>query len=372
MSSSSTSSTNEFLQGWEEDLHPYACGECQGVFLVPSGKSSSTCPFCRQEGLMALGGEIFADQALYTQAPEGYLAPTLSQEQIINGLTKFQKGIPFHPKDLDIDELQRRLSLLYLPFWWVDVHVKGRWNAEMGFDYQVVSHQEYHNNGQWKTKEQLRTQTRWEERLGLLERSYQNTAAPALENWEEIKASIGSFAVQKARVFQPSILNGTAYQLPSIVPKDAWPSAEVHLHKIVATECQRACDAQHVRRFHLSPLYANHNWTQVLVPVYTTFYKDEFQESHPILIHGISGQLIGRERASAKKAKKIALQIGLIGMGVLAAALGLLFILEPITHEQSIQLVAFLAVGLLGLSLSRVPLAKAFNRKQPKKELWSL
>lgn len=372
MSSSPDSSMNIFQEGWEEDLHPYACGQCQGVFLIPSGSSTTQCPYCCQDDLMSLGADMFQQQELYTQAPEGFHSPTVSQDRIIQSLKDFQRGIPFHPQDLDINQVQHRLKLLYLPFWWVDVQAKSNWNAEMGFDYQVVSHQEYNNNGVWQTKEHLRTQTSWEERLGQLDRTYHNMPAPALEEWEEIEGAIGSFSLQQAETFQPRTLNGSAYQLPTLVPKDAWPFAEVKLHQIAAKECQQASEAQHVRRFHWSPAYLNPNWTQVLVPVYTSFYRDDEGQANPLLIHGMTGKLYGQQRSSVKKAKKIAIQIGLIGLAVIGLALGLLYFGPEVSEQDLLKIGAFLLLALAGIALSRVPVAKSFNRKQIQSDIWKL
>ena len=370
MKPSASSENNVFLSGWEQELNPYACSSCQGVFLVPAGQSYSLCPYCYQSSLMALGGEMFLDQELYTNPPEGYLAAEISREQLKQQLKQFEKSILFSSKDCSTSLLLERLRLLYLPFWWVDVQIQSKWFAEMGFDYQVVSHQEYLSNGKWKTKETQRTKTRWEERLGTLERSYENTPAPALEHWPVLLNSIGGFPLHKALPFQAEVERTSAYQLPSLVPKEAWPETEIQLHELAARDCMKAADAQHIRRFQWSPTFRDHSWTQLLVPVYTTHYMDENNDPQPVLIHGLTGQLLGRKRASIRKAKRIAFVIG----GILFASLaGIVFWLWsqaslPLAELMGIGL--FVAILISGLMLSIVRRARSFNEQQPKRDIW--
>ena len=371
MSVDSDKQSDQFLLGWEEQLSPYACGTCQGVFLIPPASSKERCPYCHHEGLMSLGADLFSDQDLYTQQPEGYLSSQLGQEKLQQQLEKFKNEIPFKPEDLTLEKLKQRSSLIYLPIWWVDVSTQAVWNAEMGFDYQVVSHQEYFNNEQWETKEHLRTQVRWEERLGKIDFTFDNTPVPAMEHWEELIAAIGDFPVQQALPYQAEKLKGTAYQFPSIVPKDAWATAAPTLHKLAAHTCKEAASAQHVRRFHWQPEFGKQTWTQVLVPVYTSYYLDDEQQVHPILIHGLTGKLIGRKRASVKRAKRIASIMGLIGLAILATIVGGGLMGEYLAPQEAIGVGSVLVTLLAILVFSRVPKARSFNQQQPLSDIWS-
>ena len=87
----------------------------------------------------------------------------------------FSQGIPYPPADLSPENLQQRLQRLFIPAWLVDASALASWQAEAGFNYEVVSHQEKYSDtqGGWRTQEVKEPRVRWEPRLGKLERTYQ-------------------------------------------------------------------------------------------------------------------------------------------------------------------------------------------------------
>ena len=91
-----------------------------------------------------------------TSPPEGYLPSelppelvfpfTLQPQSLAQRLQGFTQGIPYPPADLSPENLQKRLQKVFIPAWLVDAGVRASWQAEVGFNYAVVSHQEKYSD----------------------------------------------------------------------------------------------------------------------------------------------------------------------------------------------------------------------------------
>jgi hypothetical protein len=167
-------------EAWGAPLVAVVCETCDWTFLAPPSADLGRCPHCSRPGLTPLDSGL--SQLPYTQPPELTLPHALDPAQLGQAIQTFARGIPYPPQDLTPSTLQRRLQRVYLPMWLVDASVQANWKAEAGFDYQVVSHQDQYSGSGWTSQQVKEGRIRWEPRLGRLERSYANLAAPALED----------------------------------------------------------------------------------------------------------------------------------------------------------------------------------------------
>ncbi|MBN1992887.1 MAG: hypothetical protein JW953_09285 [Anaerolineae bacterium] len=357
---------------WHAHLEPAICEHCDWSYLLPAnslpatGRREATCPHCFRASLTAKQ----AGDLLYSQPPELILPFTLPSDKLAQSIQTFAGRIWFAPLDLKPQNLQERLQRLYLPMWLVDSDVQATWQAETGFNYDVVSHQDNfdENKGGWVSQKVTETRIRWELRLGRLSRAYANIAAPALEEHHRLQQELGPYNLPTAQAYQAQTIANAFIRLPNRLPQDAWPEAIPPIQAAAAEECRRASRADHVRQFRWKAEYHNLNWTLLLLPVYTTYYLDDEQQPQPILIHGQSGYLSGPRRASMKRAQQTALIIvGVaIAIFILSLLLGIASIfMPPLLMVAIIGLIIALIVGLLAIA----PLAIAwqFNRSQVKR-----
>jgi hypothetical protein len=105
---------------------------------------------------------------LTAHAPELAIPFTTHMDRVRTGLHQFVKETWFSPADMTAGNLNKRLQRFYLPMWLVDADAQARWQAEVGFDYEVVSHREQFRAGQWHTQRVNETKIRWEPRCGHL------------------------------------------------------------------------------------------------------------------------------------------------------------------------------------------------------------
>jgi len=345
---------------------PRVCGHCDWRFVFPAGTVPDVCPHCFA-GRLALYEPAAGDPAL-DAAPELMIPFTLAEAELHQRLRQFAGGIPFPPADLSVRRLQARRQPLFLPVWLVDADVRAQWRAEMGFDYDVISHQDRFDEGRggWASREVRETRIRWEPRCGDLERTYPNIAAPALEEHERLWRQLGEFPPEAARPFDAAAAGGIGRRLPGRSPTDAWPDCLPPLLERARDECRRAARADHVRQFQWTIDAVDRHWTFLLLPVYSTYYRDDEGVARRLLIHGGSGRMAGERRASPRRARRMALILAALALLLLLlGATGLLLgrRIDPLLPAGVFSCLAGLCTGLGAL----YPLVRVwrFNRRSP-------
>lgn len=356
---------HDLNEAWQIELATFTCEHCEWAYFVPAGTQVDKCPYCFRSPLVELTGHVPGSPHL--RSPERMLPISVPQEILLRSIQKFASRIPFPPPDLKSDRLQARLQPLYLPMWLVDAEVQATWRAEVGFDYQVVSHQERYDqaHGGWTTQEVTETRIRWEPRVGRLHRLYENIPAPALEEHRKLMLKLGEFDLAEAVAYDPELVFQGAVRLANRIPKDAWPDALPEVQRLAMEECRVAADAEHLRDFKWNPEYPGRVWSQLLLPVYTSYYTDDEQNIQPVLIQGQTGKVSGPRRGSIKRAKQVSQIIALLAFAVVAFSLmtlaipGLGALLSPLV-VLGIILAIILGMGAI------VPITVVwfFNRSQ--------
>jgi len=330
---------------WQADLHAVGCLTCGVAFLTPDQWEAPRplCPACLAETLEPQPAR------LRSEPPEKVVPFTsLTSAYLSSAFGAWLRGVWLRPSDLRVERLLSRLMRVYVPMWLVDGQVVGAWQAHMGFDYQVESSQErFNENKGWTAQRLIETQVRWEPRVGWLERSYHNLAVPALEKREEatLMARLGPFELEQASAYSSAAIANAAVYVPSLLPEQAWPLARATLDHSATADCQRAAGAQHNDEFSLDVDYGNLNWTQLLLPCYVTYYKDDAGRLVPVWVNGQSGHIGGKRRASLRKAW--------FATGVLGAAAVFNFLVGVLLALLGAEAVASLAM-MLGFILALV------------------
>ena len=359
----------ELTDLWGVPLAATMCEACDTRYLLSPKCVPAACPYCIHSSLTLLPGTM--DDPISIQPPELILPFTVSQESLVRSLQNFAAEFWFAPADLQAQTLINRLQRVYVPLWLVDSQIEALWQAEAGFNYQVVSHQDSYDQDRdgWVSHEVTETRTRWEPRLGRLNRTYHNISAPALEMEDRLEQRLGAYDLAGAQAYRPSSLAQVIVRLPDRSPDNAWSDTLPTFQAAAADECRQASRADHLRDFRWSPRYHNRHWTLLLRPVYTTFYLDDEGQPQLILIQGQTGRLNGRRRASMKRAQRLALIIG--GLALLLFISGLLLIVAALflPRLMPVAMLSLLAAFIVGLAaLSPLFLSWQFNRSQAGQE----
>ena len=351
------------LTGWETEVIITICPECDWRYIVPAEKVPLRCPHCFAANLEPVTEDV--EQLPYLHSPELVTPFTVTKTTADARIEKFADGIPFAPRDLNPDALRSRVQPFYLPMWLVDGDVSATWEAEVGFDYNVVSHQERYSDGSgWATREVEETRKRWEPRVGQLERSYANVVAPALEQHATLEKALGTYKLGDTAPYTADALETAVVRLPDRAPEAAWTDAAPAFQAAAGEECRQAAGADHIRQFRWSPTYTDQNWTLLLLPLYATYYLDDESQPRPVLINGQSGRVYGVRRASMQRAQRTAL--------IIVAVAAVLFFLSLVAGVAGLAVPPLLVVGGIGGVVALcvglgaiIPIFRAwqFNRK---------
>ncbi len=355
----------DWIEKWSNTLALAGCHVCDAIYLIPYDKAPLTCPLCAQGELLLLDEE--ADRPIYTQPPELAVPFSVPQDKRTRILKQFLSSIWIKPDDLKLDRLNDRVQSVYLPMWLVDADVQAQWWAETGYNYEVISHREQYQRDQWRTQRVRETKIRWEPRAGRLQRHYDNKIAPALEEHDAFIRQLGWYRLEEAEPYRPEITQTALVRLPNRPPDDAWPEAQTALRQAAQEECRQAAAADHIREFRWTAEFANPNWTQLLLPLYTTWYQDDDGRPQMVYLHGQTGKLYGRRRASLKKARRYALVM--LALAALAGAFALFFFLLGLFIAPGILALAtlgFLAALFFGI-LAIVPVGLAWYTNHTEK-----
>ncbi|MGB1251643.1 MAG: hypothetical protein ACPG8W_13580 [Candidatus Promineifilaceae bacterium] len=314
-----------FSELYGVELDATICPTCDRSFLT-AADATQRCPHCLDVTLTTIE---HTDELPPTPAPELVVPFDVSAEKLTRTIRDFANSYRFTPTDLTPANLQSRLIKQYLPVWLVDYDVSTRWQAEVGFDYEVISHSEAYNGSGWQTTKKRKVRVNWEPRVGELTRHYDNMRAPALDEHDQLVQPLGKFRFWDAVAYDSAEhAQSVLFRLPNREATDAWSDVEPQALQRCEKDCLNATSGQHIRQFHWAPTFSEHHWTSLLLPVYTTYYLDDDQNEIPILIHGNSGKMLGNKVPSlrlAKRASMITVGIALVLLLLFAlAAFGIL------------------------------------------------
>jgi hypothetical protein len=330
--SSHATFTQDSVSIWGVPLIIAGCSACEHAFLVPSLSTDMVCPNCAQASLNPQAAQ------LQSEPPELAVPFVIQTSQVSQKLIEFTQKPWLKPEDFKHENLIARLQKVFLPMWLVDCQISGQWQGEAGFNYQVKSSQEFFQGGSWQSRDITKTRVRWEPRLGLLTRMYNNVAVPAMNGYTQFADRIGKYRLDQAQTYQKDNLAEAVIRIPDLSPQNAWPIAQDNLKQIALKDCQQAVSADYLRNFSISAEFNNPHWTQLLLPLYFTWYRSDDGETIPIFIHGQSGNISGARLASRQKGLRSA---------AIAAGIAVLLFLLTLIFAAAAALFPFLSIPAL-------------------------
>lgn len=320
---------------WGVALQPAGCPQCRQAFLVQGGRIGGKCSYCGK-------GVLEAQPALLrSEPPEMMIGYIKGRSDLLPIFAGFIKGVWLHNEDFNPQDLARRAVPVFWPMWLVDSDISGDWLAEIGYDYQVESSQESFRDSQWHSRGVVENRTRWEPRVGQLSRHYDNIPAPAHSRQSDLWQKTQGYRIEGAATYKPEWLGQADLWVPDLHPEAAWPLAQSAFNQKASQDCQKAAAGQHIRSFTLHAGYNKVNWTQLLLPMYVSWYTDDAGMSRLVYVNAQSGAVGGLRLASQRKGWQTAgilagfaalmLVLGVAGLLLMAlmpplGALGILFI----------------------------------------------
>ena len=138
--------TNEEKEG----IKIYSCDSCGGEIIVEETTSSTTCPYC--------GNNLLVAKELAGDLKPNYVIPFKNdKEAVMESLKKFFKKKPLLPSSFAKDNVIEEIKPLYVPFWLFDADVDGKvrfkgektrtW-SDANYDYKETNYYSIFRGGQ--------------------------------------------------------------------------------------------------------------------------------------------------------------------------------------------------------------------------------
>jgi len=330
--------TDTLRNSWGFEPVALVCENCDWSYLSTDA-NAGLCPHCSKAKLQAF--ELDDSNLPSIASPELMLGYRIGQEQMNRIALQFIKQIPFPPHDLTAGNMGERVQRVFIPMWLVDAQVNANWEAQAGYDYQVESHKSNYSNGQWRTQKVYETRMDWEDRAGQLMRQYDNISAPALEVHQRLIQKLGRYAINDAEQYSKDALRRALIRLPDRSTEDAFSEAQENFRLRAADDVKKATDAKNIRHFQWQAKYDNVHWTQLLLPVFMTYYADDSGKRRVVYINGATGQVSGERRGSMKRAQRLMMTGLTITAVMVAIAIGIM-LFNP-DYDDAVAIVAIIA-----------------------------
>jgi hypothetical protein len=356
------SSTQRDSEEWGFSGSVGICPKCHAAFLSATGTVERVCPVCFSAPL--------SHQADYPVPanPELILPFAIDPARIETILADWSKATWLCTVEMNEKTLAARLTRLFIPMWLVDGEVSGNWQAQAGYTYQVASSHDAYSNGQWSSRQVNETRLKWEPRAGCIQRAYQNLTVQALEEHGRLAPLMGAFPIQRSVPYQPGLIHSESVLLPDIPIEKAFPLAKAQFDRAAGADCLTAVGAQQIEQMNLACDYQDLNWTLLLLPLFTTYYREKNGVLHSVLINGVTGQVSGVRRASQSRGWRWTAVMAALGAACIFAAVlvGLLAALIP--PVALLSGVLFVAGACLAIA-SPIPAIRVWQYNRRSEEL---
>lgn len=338
--------TQALRDDWGLDMVALVCNHCDWNYLSVTDHPR-LCPHCFIGELATFDAD---DNNLpELGAPELVIDYRIDHARLSNIIQYFAEEIPYPPRDLTSENMISRAKRVYLPMWLADATVKATWEAQAGYPYQVESHTSSYQSGQWVSRKVYETRTDWEKRVGQLNRVYDNIPAPALAEHHQLLEHLGDYKLEEAHPYSAENVREALVRLPNRNTEDALTDAQENFRYRAAQDIKQATEADNIRAFTWRAGYQNLHWTQLLLPVFMTYYNDDDNKRRVVFINGYTGHPSGAKRGSMLRARQRTF-IGLAITALVAIAAVILVLIRPDLDDIAALLAivaVFIGIGAL-------------------------
>jgi DNA-directed RNA polymerase subunit RPC12/RpoP len=286
---------------WAEAQHRLACSQCGAISLLPSGQTTSECPYCGSHQL------ITSDETVELVDPNMIGVAHFDEQQALRRLRAWLGNGWFIPDDLKSLARTSRLRLAYYPFWTFDGALQLNWVCQVN---QGTS-----RNPHWVARQGVETEI------------FDDVLVPGLRNMPARELSrIEPFRLKELVEFKPEILAGwkaLTYDLPLA-------DASLRGREKVARRLRRELYNRVLLGYHKRDLrsggmsWSGMTYKLVLLPLWVGTYRYRGKR-YRLLINGQTGKVGGEKPVDTVKVVGLILSVlaTLVVFSLLAWALGL-------------------------------------------------
>ncbi len=266
--------------GWGVERLELQCQNCRAATSLPTGKLTSTCPFCGSNRVVQHAGDQNALRPRFL-IPFG-VVPDACRELATHWL-----GSSW----MTPSALQRLARLaefvpIYLPFWTFDARTRADWEAEVGHSET----ERYYEDGEWKT----RTVTVWKWESGRAALFIDDLLIPGTSRLSAVLLNrLKDFDTRQLVEYEPRYLAGMQAQAYDVQLEAAWQQARAEMREQTREACCDQASTSEIRNFSMTLDFSDETWRYALFPVYVAVYRYE-DRAYQVMINGQTGTMAGQ------------------------------------------------------------------------------
>lgn len=292
---------------WGTEQQAVHCESCGGESLIPAGQTATICAFCGSPKVLPQGnpGSI---------RPESVIPFQTSRADALDLFKKWKRKRWFIPNAFKRQDVNAKLSGIYIPYWTYDANTYSVYSAEVGvYHYRTVTRTRV-VNGKTETYTETERYTVWHWTNGDYERGFDDILIPASGHYDgALLEKLGDFDLGRLVGYRPEYLSGFIAERYSVTRQQGWSAARDRADATLDHEIRRKIGGDEIRNLNIRSRYSDVTYKHLLLPVWNASYAYK-NKTYRFMVNGQTGTVSGKVPRSAAK-------ITFFVLGCLAVAL---------------------------------------------------
>ncbi len=298
------------------ELRVLRCETCGARVALEERTTSETCVFCGSANVLAQEANRNAIR------PESLIPLDVGRAKVEAAFRQWISKGWFRPGALKRIDTFEALGI-YVPAWTFDCRVHSIWSAQSGTYYYVSEHYTTVENGKTVTKTRQAQKVRWWPSAGEREDAFDDHQVLASRGVSrELATALGPFDTHALVPYSPEYLAGWRAEEYELDLEAAWKEAAEQIAAVQRGRCASDVPGDTHRNLNVRNDISAVRWKHVLLPLWSLTYTFG-GKSWPVLVHGQSGNIVGKKPLSWQKIVLFVLFVLLLG-GAIAVAVAVL------------------------------------------------
>jgi hypothetical protein len=297
------------------ELRVAECDNCGARVSFEGSTTADICVYCGSANVLSQEANRRAIR------PESLVPLDIGKGEVEASFRKWIQGLWFRPNALK--KVKRFDAVgIYVPFWTFDAQVHSDWSAQSGTYYYVTVNYTARVNGKTVHRTRQERRTRWRPAWGSRD-DYHNDhlVLGAKGQPADLIRELGDFRMDGLVPYQPGYLAGWRAEEYSIDLESAWELGRGEIVEIQRQRCSGDVPGDTQRALRVKNQISGVRWKHILLPIWSLQYKFS-GKTYTVLIHGQTGEVVGKAPYSWVKILLLVLTALAVGMVVMLVAQG--------------------------------------------------
>jgi predicted RNA-binding Zn-ribbon protein involved in translation (DUF1610 family) len=298
--------------GYGLDLRVLACETCGARTALEGHTVADHCPFC--------GSPQLLDQGAHRNRvrPESVVPLHVGRAKVEEAFRTWVRSRWFRPNAL---ARQREFAALgvYVPAWTFDARAYSRWTAQSGTYYWETEYVSVRVGNRTERQARQVRKVRWRPAAGDRHDVFDDLlvlASKAIDT--ELAEKLGPFERGALVPYRPEYLAGWRAEEYQVDLDEGWRRGRGEMESIQRSRCAGDVPGDTHRALRVETHLDDVRWKLVLLPLWSLSYR--FGGKHyAVLVHGVTGRIVGRAPLSWVKVLLLVLAIGAVVAAIAAA-----------------------------------------------------